>query len=150
MSITIRGNTKINSRTTVGNYGITPIPPSQTPTPTPTQTPTSGTFLFTFNQQYASSNLTIDSIGGFTSTPSFTPTTNAFTFNSTGSPLGTTTFSFTGTAGGLSTTLTNELTQNDVVIQSFSVQNAFTFIVDFTPIVVSQSDTIQIRTYFAD
>jgi hypothetical protein len=42
MSITIRGNTKINSRTTVGNYGSTPIPPSQTPTPTitPTNTPT--------------------------------------------------------------------------------------------------------------
>jgi len=40
MSITIRGNTKINSRTTVGNYGSTPIPPSQTPTPTITPTPT--------------------------------------------------------------------------------------------------------------
>ena len=49
MSITIRGNTKINSRTTVGNYGSTPIPPSQTPTPTITPTPTttpSGTYSF--------------------------------------------------------------------------------------------------------
>jgi hypothetical protein len=49
MSITIRGNTKINSRTTVGNYGSTPIPPSQTPTPTITPTPTttpSGAYSF--------------------------------------------------------------------------------------------------------
>ena len=40
MAITIKSNTRISSRTTVGNYGSTPIPPSQTPTPTITPTPT--------------------------------------------------------------------------------------------------------------
>ena len=150
MSITIKSNTKINSRTTIGRYGSTPIPPSQTPTPTPTQTPTSGTFSFTFNQEYASANITINSIGGFTSTPSFTPTSNAFTFNSTGSPTGTITFSFTSTSGGITSTLTAELIQNSVILETLSndVSGGYTFV--FTPIVVSQSDTIQIRTYFAD
>jgi hypothetical protein len=137
MSIIIKSNTKINSRTTVGRYGSAPIPPV-------------GTFSFTFNQEFASANITITSIDGFTSTPSFTPTSNAFTFNSTGSPLGTTTFSFTATAGGIGTTLTTDLIQNSVILETLfnDVSGGHTF--NFTPIVVGVGDTIQIRTYFAD
>jgi len=171
MSITIRGNTKINSKVSVGSYiqpsptptpTITPtntptptITPTNTPTPTITPTPTrtpqpAGTFSFTFNQEYASAIVTVTSIGGFTSTPSFTPTSNAFTFNSTGSPLGTTTFSFEATSGNIAITLTTDLIQNSVVVESLSdnIANGHTFI--FSPIVVSQNDTIQIRTYFSD
>jgi hypothetical protein len=141
MSITIRGNTKINSRTRIGTLNA---PPTPTPTPTP-----SGTFSFTFNQQWAAVNATVSSIGGFTSTPSFTPTSNAFTFNSTGSPLGTTTFSFTMTAN-ITATITAELIQNSVILETINndVNGGHTFV--FTPIVVSQSDTIQILTYAAD
>ena len=107
-------------------------------------------FNFTFNQQYASANVTVSSIGGFTSTPSFTPTSNAFTFNSTGSPTGTITFSFTMTSGNITTTLSAELIQNGSILETFfeDISNGHTFV--FTPITVSQNDAIEIRTYFAD
>jgi len=106
-------------------------------------------FNFIFNQEYGSSNLTIISIDGFTSNPSFTPTSNAFTFNSKGSPIGTTTFSYTATSP-VAITLTNELIQNDVVIQSISEQISIQRTFTFSPIIVGVGDIIQIRTYFAD
>jgi len=113
------------------------------------ENPFVSTFNFIFNQEYASAIVTVTSIGGFTSTPSFTPTSNTFTFNSTGSPLGTTTFSYTATTP-VTITLTSELIQNDVVIQTlseqFGIQRTFTF----SPIIVGVGDVIQIRTYFAD
>jgi hypothetical protein len=139
MAITIKSNTRINSRTTVGRYGSAPTPP-----------PPSSTFNFTFNQQYASANVTVSSIGGFTSTPSFTATSNVFTFNSTGSPTGSTTFSFTMTSGNITTTVTADLIQNGSTLEILfeNIANGYTFV--FTPITVSQNDTIEIRTYFAD
>jgi hypothetical protein len=106
-------------------------------------------FNFIFNQQYGYANLTIISIDGFTSNPSFTPTSNAFIFNSKGSPIGTITFSYTATSP-VAITLTSELTQNDVVIQSFSEQIIIQRTFTFSPIIVGVGDTIQIRTYFAD
>ena len=107
-------------------------------------------FNFTFNQQYASANVTVSSIGGFTSTPSFTPTSNAFTFNSIGTPIGTTTFSFTMTSGGITTTVAIELIQNGSTLQTFfeDVSSGNPFV--FTPITVAPNDLIEIRTYFAD
>ena len=111
--------------------------------------PSTSTFSFTFNQEYGSANVTINSIGGFTSTPSFTPTSNVFTFNSTGSPSGTITFSFIAT-DIVTNTVVTELIQNSVILETLlgNTAGGYTFV--FTPIVVSQSDTIQIRTYFSD
>jgi hypothetical protein len=107
-------------------------------------------FNFTFNQEYPNPNITITSIDGFTSDPAFTPTSNAFTFNSTGSPTGTIAFSFTATSGNITTTVTTDLIQNGVLLETLSndVSGGHTF--DFTPIIVGIGDTIQIRTYFAD
>jgi hypothetical protein len=107
------------------------------------------TFNFIFNQQWASSDATVNSIGGFTSTPSFTPTSNAFTFNSIGSPTGTTTFSFTMTSTVASTIYT-DLIKNGVTLETllFQIVDGYTFI--FTPILVSQNDTIRIITYVSD
>ena len=107
-------------------------------------------FNFTFNQQYASAIVTVSSIGGFTSTPSFTPTSNTFTFNSIGTPIGSTTFSFTMTSGNITLTVTADLIQNGSTLEILSeyITNGHTFV--FTPITVSQNDAIEIRTYFAD
>jgi len=111
--------------------------------------PPASSFDFTFNQQYGSPNATVNSIGGFTSTPSFTPTSNAFTFNSTGSPIGTITFSFTMTAP-TSINIGADLIQNGVPLETFTnnIGGGYTFV--FTPILVSQNDTIQISTYAPD
>jgi hypothetical protein len=105
------------------------------------------TFDFTFDQQNTSGPITISSISGFTSTPAFTSTTGVFTFSSKGSPVGTTIFSFVANTG-VSLTLASDLFKNGVPqeILAFSIGPA-TF--TFTPITVSQNDTILITTYDA-
>ena len=78
------------------------------------------TFDFTFDQQTTSGGpITISSISGFTSTPAFTSRSNAFTFSSKGSPVGTTTFSFVASNpfGG---DFAGELYKNGASQQSFS------------------------------
>ena len=106
------------------------------------------TFNFTFDQQNISGPTTISSISGFTSTPAFTSTTGVFTFSSKGSPVGTTTFSFVANAG-VSVNLSSDLYKNGALQQSlFNSLGPATF--TFSPITVSQNDTILITTYNAD
>ena len=105
------------------------------------------TFNFTFDQQNVGGPITISSISGFTSTPAFTSRSGVFTFSSKGSPVGTTTFSFVANAG-VSITLSSDLYKNGALQQTLSLSigpTTFTF----TPITVSQNDTILITTYDA-
>ena len=109
-----------------------------------------GTFNFTFDQQFPSPTLTVNSISGFTSTPAFTTTSNVFTFNSKGSPLGSTTFGFNASNNNLSIYLQAELYKNGI----FQISDTFliasptqcTFI---SPINVSGNDTILINLFYA-
>jgi hypothetical protein len=107
-------------------------------------------FNFTFKQQYASPNVTITSIGGFTSDPAFTPTSNVFEFNSIGTPVGTVTFTFTATSGGITTILAADITQNGFFLQTQEADIASGYTFTFPPITAGVGDIIQIRTYFAD
>jgi hypothetical protein len=105
-------------------------------------------FNFIFSQQWAASQATVTNIGGFTSMPTFTPTSNAFTFNSKGIPTGTISFSFT-MISTVATDIFTDLIQNEVTIQTLSGgiggQLGNTFV--FTTIIVAPNDIIQIRTY---
>jgi hypothetical protein len=103
------------------------------------------TFNFTFDQQNTS-GITISSISGFTSTPAFTSRSGVFTFSSKGSPVGTTTFSFVANAVAL--TLSSDLYKNGALQQTLAYSlGPATF--TFSPITVSQNDTILITTYDA-
>ena len=130
----------------IGNQGTVTISTNVTADSAKQTIPSTSTFNFTFNQEWVNPNVTVSSIGGFTSTPSFTPTSNAFTFNSTGTPTGTITFSFTMTSGNISANIQAELIQNSVLLESKNetITNGNTIV--FTPILVSENDTIQIRT----
>jgi hypothetical protein len=104
-------------------------------------------FNFEFNQQWASPNATVTDIGGFTSNPAFTPTSNAFIFNSFGTPLGLTTFSFTMNSNNFNTTIIAELIKNSVSLQTIGESITFGYTFIFTPISVLENDTIEILTY---
>ena len=108
------------------------------------------TFNFTFDQQYSSPILTINSISGFTSTPAFTPTTDVFTFNSKGSPIGSTTFGFNASNNNLSIYLISELYKNGILQASetflIASPTQCTFV---SPINVSGNDTILINLFYA-
>jgi hypothetical protein len=106
------------------------------------------TFNFTFNQQNESGPITISSISGFTSTPAFTSTTGVFPFSSKGSPVGPIIFRFVANAG-VSLTLSSDLSKNGVLQQSLANSIGVPVTFTFTPITVSQNDTILITTYDA-
>ena len=114
------------------------------------QSPPASSFNFIFSQDWAASQATVTNIGGFTSTPAFTPTSNAFTFNSTGTPIGTITFSFT-MISTVAASIFTDLIQNGTTVQFLadSIDGPGGTLV-FTPIIVALNDTIQIRAYPPD
>jgi hypothetical protein len=108
------------------------------------------TFNFTFDQQWAFAGATVTSISGFTSTPAFTSTSNAFTFNSTGSPIGIITFSFTMTSNGIATDIQSNMYVNEDIIGGVSNQIEFGATLTYPPISVSAGDTVYINTFIGD
>jgi len=108
------------------------------------------TFNFEFAQQWAAPNATVTSISGFTSTPAFTPTSNAFGFFSNGSPIGLITFSFTMTSNGIYADLQSNMYVNENIIDGVSneISNGATF--TYPPISVSAGDTVYINTFIGD
>ena len=135
----------------IGNQGTITASTSITVDSAKQSPPPASSFNFIFNQVWASSNATITSISGFTSTPAFTPTSNAFTFNSTGTPTGTITFSFrmiSGVAAGVAA----DLLQNGELLETltFDPGGEFGYTPVFLPIVVATNDTILISTYIND
>ena len=108
-------------------------------------------FNFTFNQTFGDTTITIQSIGGFTSTPAFTPTVSPFTFNSTGTSYNPVTFNFTVSRPGfVATGQYFELYQNSIFLQQIFVSYGFveTQTVTFDPITVSTNDSILILGYY--
>jgi len=108
-------------------------------------------FNFIFNQTQNDPEITIQSIGIFTSTPAFTPTSAAFLFNSTGISYSPTTFNFTVSRPGfIATGQYFELYKNNIFLQSISVSYGFVEIqtVTFNPITVSTNDSILIYGYY--
>jgi hypothetical protein len=108
-------------------------------------------FNFTFNQTFGDTAITIQSIGGFTSTPTFTPTVSPFIFNSTGTSYNPVTFDFTVSRPGfIATGQTFELYQNNILLQTKFVSYGFVEIqtVTYDPITVSINDSILILGYY--
>lgn len=106
------------------------------------------TFNFTFDQQTPGGPTTISSVSGFTSTPAFTSRSGVFTFSSKGSPVGSITFRFVASAStGL--TLSSDLYKNGVLQQTLANSIGAPTTFTFSPITVSQNDTILITTYEA-
>jgi hypothetical protein len=159
MSITIKSNIKINSKTRIGTLNVPPTPtptPTQTITPTPTPTPTitptitpSNTFYFNFSQTWNEPSATVSSIGGFTSTPPFTPTSGSFGFSSIGSPIGSIRFSFFMSAP-ISATIGADLIINGITYYSIvqNIDGGAGF--EYPPVTISVNDTVAIQTYVPD
>jgi hypothetical protein len=107
------------------------------------------TFNFIFNQQNETGGTTtISSISGFTSTPAFTSISGLFTFNSTGTPAGLITFRFVASITN-QTFLSADLSVNEGLPEQLGLSVLGPTIFAFTPITVSQNDTVEIRTYDA-
>jgi hypothetical protein len=107
-------------------------------------------FNFEFDQQWAFAGATVTSISGFTSTPAFTPTSNAFGFFSKGSPIGLITFSFTMTSNGITATIQSNMYVNGYIIDGVSNQISAGATFTYPPITVSSGDTVYINTFIAD
>jgi hypothetical protein len=106
-------------------------------------------FNFTFDQQYNEPSVTIQSIGGFTSTPAFTPTSAAFTFNSTGTSFSPVTFNFEARCN-IALGENCDLYKNGILQQEsfFGFGGGATQSLAFNPIPVATNDTIQIIAYY--
>jgi hypothetical protein len=133
----------INGNMNIGSSGISISPLYVEPV----------SFNFTFNQEFGDTAITIQSIGGFTSTPAFTSTASPFVFNSTGTSPSPVTFNFTvSRPGPISVSQTFELRQNSIFLQSINVSygvfNPQT--ITFNPIIVSTNDSIVILGYRED
>ena len=107
-------------------------------------------FDFTFSQEWASVNGTVNSISGFVSDPAFTSTSGPFVFSSLGS-IGTITFGFSFSSTVVITSFGGELIKNSVsqqiIVNSISGSPV---IYTFDPISVSFNDSIVIKTYISD
>jgi hypothetical protein len=108
-------------------------------------------FNFTFNQTFGDTQVTVQSIGIFTSTPAFTSTVSPFLFNSTGTSANPVTFNFiVSRPGFIATGQTFDLYKNDILLQSIPVPYGFVEIqtVTYNPITVSANDSILILGYY--
>ena len=108
-------------------------------------------FNFTFDQQANDTNITIQSIGGFTSNPPFTRKSGSFTFNSQGTGSNALIINITGSCP-IATGQNCDLYKNEILQQGlflgFSVGP--TQSIAFNSIPVSANDTIRITGYFPD
>lgn len=137
MGVNINGGLNIGSgRTLISAPSIPPV-----------------NFNFTFDQAFTDPQITIQSIGGFTSNPPFTAKSGSFIFNSQGTSNNPITFNVTASRPGLIAVGQNfDLYKNGILLESLFVGFGFAVTQSFAynPTTVSTNDSMSIYGYYPE